>query len=129
MAHFVIKHTTNKFISELRNDCSSGFDNIPVKVIKPVAEDITSPIVNIINSSINKEIFPDNWKVARVCPVPKIVNPINEKDFRPISILPVLSKIYEKVILKQLSNYIERTSIYNSTQSGSGKDTQLPLSY
>ena len=129
MAHFVIKHTTNKFISELRNDCSSGFDNIPVKVIKPVAEDITSPIVNIINSSIDKEIFPDNWKVARVCPVPKIVNPINEKDFRPISILPVLSKIYEKVILKQLSNYIERTSIYNSTQSGSGKDAQLPLSY
>ena len=103
MAQFVIKHTTNKFISELRNDCSSGFDNIPVKVIKPVAEDITSPIVNIINSSIDKEIFPDNWKVARVCPVPKIVNPINEKDFRPISILPVLSKIYEKVILKQLS--------------------------
>ena len=107
-----------KFISELRNDCSSGFDNIPVKFIKPVAEEITSPIVNIINSSVDKEIFPDSWKVARVCPVPKIDNPINKRDFRPISILPVLSKIYEKVILKQLSDYIERTSIYSSTQSG-----------
>ena len=43
-----IKHTTftevNKFISELRNDCSSGYDNIPVKFIKPIAEDITFPI-------------------------------------------------------------------------------------
>ena len=119
---FVIKHTTctevDKLISELRNDCSSGFYNIPVKFIKPVAEEITSPIVNIINSSIDKEIFPDSWKVARVCPVPKIDNPINEKDFRPISILPVLSKIYEKVILKQLSDYIERTSIYSSIKSG-----------
>ena len=60
---FVIKHTTftelNKFISEVRNDCSSGFDNIPVKFIKLVAENITSPIVNIINSSIDKKIFPD----------------------------------------------------------------------
>ena len=52
---FVIKHTTftelNRFISELRNDCSSGFDNIPVKFIKPVAEDITSP-----NSKYNQFI-------------------------------------------------------------------------
>ena len=54
----------------------------------------------------------------RVCPVPKVDNPINEKDFRRISVLPVLSKIHEKVILKQLSGFIERTSIYNSTQSG-----------
>ena len=85
--------------------------------IKPAAENITSPIVNIINSSIDKEIFPDSWKVGRVCPVPKINNPINEKDFQPISTLPVLSKIYKKVILKQLSDYIEWTSIYNSMQS------------
>ena len=82
---FVIKLITftevNKFISELRNDCSSGFDNIPVKFINPVSEEITSPIVNIINSSINKKIFSDSWKVARVCLIPKIDNPINEKDF------------------------------------------------
>ena len=59
----------------------------------------------------------------------KIDNPIKEKDFRPISILPVLSKIYENVILKQLSEYIERTSIYNSTQSGfcKGHSTQTLL--
>ena len=92
----------------------------------PVAEDITSPIVNVINSSIDKEIFPGSWKVVRVCHVPKIDNPINEKDSRPISILPALPKINEKVILKQLSDYIERTSIYNSTQSGfrKGHSTQ-----
>ena len=56
---FFTKYTTFteviKFISELRNDCSSGFDNIPVKFIKPVAEEITSPIVNIsIRQSIRK---------------------------------------------------------------------------
>ena len=67
--------------------------------------------------------------MARVCPVPKTDNPINEKDFQSISILPVLSKIYEKVILKQLFDYIERTSIYNSTHSGfrKGHSTQTVL--
>ena len=91
---FVIQHTTctgvKNIISELKNDCSCGVDNVPVKFLKPVAEEITSPVVHIINSSIDKEIFPDSWKVARVCPVPKIGNLIKEKDFRPISILPVL---------------------------------------
>ena len=129
---FVIKHTTftevSNFISELRNDCSSGYENIPVKFIKPVA-DVTSPIVNIINSSIDKEIFPDSWKVARACPVSKINYPINEKDFSAFPILPALSKIYKKVILKQLSDYIERTLIYNSTQPGfwKGHSTQTIL--
>ena len=91
---FVIQHTTctgvKNIMSELKNDCSRGVDNVPVKFLKPVAEEITSPVVHIINSSIDKEIFPDSWKVARVCPVPKIGNLIKEKDFRPISILPVL---------------------------------------
>ena len=53
-----------------------------------------------------------------MCPVPKIVNPINKKYFRPISILPVLSKVYEKAILYQLNDYIEKLFVYNSTQSG-----------
>ena len=56
---FAIKHIAftelNKLISELRNYCSSGYDNTPVKFIKPVVEDITSPTVNKINSSIDKE--------------------------------------------------------------------------
>ena len=60
-------------ISELRNDCSSGFDNIPGKFIKPFAKEIAAPIVHITNSSTDKNIFPDSWKVARVCPVPKML--------------------------------------------------------
>ena len=65
----------------------------------------------------------------RAFPVPKIDNSINEKDFQLISILQVLSKIHEKVILKKLSDYIERTSIYNSTQSDlrKGHSTQTIL--
>ena len=119
---FTTNYTTcnevQKIILNLRNDCSSDHDNIPVKFLKPVVDQITSPIVHIINTSINREIFPYTWKVARVCPIPKIDNPVTVKDFRPIFILPVLSKVYEKVILSQLLNYIENSAVYNPTQSG-----------
>ena len=79
-------------------------------------DQITSPIVHIINISIDKEIFADSWKVARV--YSKIGNPVTVKDFRPISILPVLSKVIEKVKLSQLLNYIKKSAAYNPTQSG-----------
>ena len=87
---FTNNHTTydevQKIISNLRNDCSSGHDNIPVKFLKHVVDQITSRIVHIINTSIEKELFPDSWNVARVCPIPIIDNPVTVKDFRPISI-------------------------------------------
>ena len=92
---FTINYTTydevQMIILNLRNNCSSGHDNIPVKFLKLVVDQITSPIAHIISTSIDKKIFPDSWKVARVCPIPKIDNPVTVTDFRPISILPVLS--------------------------------------
>ena len=61
---FVKQHTmyteVKNIIPELRNDCSNGFDNILVKFLKPVVEEIASPIVHITNSSIDKEILPDS---------------------------------------------------------------------
>ena len=119
---FRINHTTyeevDKIIKGLKNDCSSGFDNIPIRFIKPISEFIISPIVDLINTSIDHKIFPKQWKTARVCPIPKIDNPTRLKDYRPISILPVMSKIYERVILNQLCDFIEKDHLYNTTQSG-----------
>ena len=64
-----------------------------------------------------------------MCLVPKIINPIKEKDFRSISILHLLSKEYKKVILHQLNDCIEKSTVYNSTQSGfrKGHSTQTLL--
>ncbi|MEM6999126.1 MAG: reverse transcriptase domain-containing protein, partial [Pseudomonadota bacterium] len=119
---FTIKHTNYdevlSILKKLKNDCSSGYDNIPVRYLKPVNEYLASPLVNIINNSIDNHIFPDKWKIARVSPVPKIDQPTKLKDYRPISILPVLSKVYERVILSQLCQFIERNSLYCPNQSG-----------
>ena len=71
---FTINYEAQKIILNLRNDSSSGQFNIPVKFLKPVLEQITSTIVLIINTSIDKEIFPDSWKVVRVCPIARTHN-------------------------------------------------------
>ena len=83
-----------------------------------MVDDIASPIVNIINNCIDKSVFPTAWKIARVCPIPKIDNPIDVTKYRPISVLCILSKVFERIILTQLCNYIEVKASYNLTQSG-----------
>ena len=75
-------------------------------------------MVHIINTSIDQEIFPKQWKISRVCPIPKTDNPTSIKDYRPISVLSVLSKVYERVILNQLCSFIETQNLYNINQSG-----------
>ena len=77
-------------IKTLRNDCSTGYDNIPVSFIKPVAEYLESPLTLIINNFIVTSTFQGTWKIARICPMPKIVNPPQRKDYRPTSILSIL---------------------------------------
>ena len=76
-----------------RNDCSMGCDRIPASFIKPVSEFLASPTTFIINNFIKINQFPDIWKLARISPIPKIQLPGELKDNRPVSILPILSKI------------------------------------
>ena len=65
----------------LKNDCFSGYDHIPVRFIKPVSDHLISPLVHIINNPINKKIFPDSRKIARVGPIPRVDQPTSVKDF------------------------------------------------
>jgi hypothetical protein len=74
----------------IRKDCSSGYDNIPIRLIQPVIEYIVSPLTHIINSCIKNNVFPQTWKIARISPIPKTDNP---SDYRPVAILPILSKV------------------------------------
>ena len=94
-------------IKSLRSDCSTGHDQIPVKFIKLVAEEIASPLTHIINCCIEKEYFPLQWKIARIFPIPKTNYPTTNNDLRGISILLALSKIYEKLVLRQMVQFID----------------------
>ena len=119
---FRLRHATfeevSKSINLLRSDCSTGHDNIPTRYIKPVSDYLVSPLTHIINASIDSSTFPADWKFSRICPVPKVQNPTTLAEYRPISILPVLSKVFERIILEQLTEHIESRAVYLENQSG-----------
>ena len=119
---FMINETTyddvRKAIQSVRADCSTGQDNIPAKYLKLCIDDITSRICHIINASIAKNIFPNQWKISRISPIPKIKSPKEPSDFRPISILPILSKVYERLIMNQMVGFLETEQLLSQNQSG-----------
>ena len=103
----VTYHEVLQVLRALRLDCSTGPDLIPARFIKMAASVIASPLTNIINNSISKSMFPRIWKVGRVSPIPKVDSPTEESHFRPVSVLPVLSNVIEKLVGLQIVDYIE----------------------
>ena len=107
-----------KELRHLRSDCSTGVDQIPVKFVKLVSEQLAGPLTHIINTCITSSTFPRIWKTARLTPINKTDHPQNETDYRPVSILPALSKVFERLVLKQLISYIEELSLLAPSISG-----------
>ena len=97
-------------LTRLPPDTPEAFDIEPVNLIRMVAEDLVPPLANIINLCVSQRHFPTAWKVARICPIPKTSTITSENDLRPISVLPVLSKVFERLIFHQLAHHIDENS-------------------
>ena len=76
-------------------------DEISPTFLKDGAEVLTNPICDIINLSIKLSIFPDKFKIAKLIPLFKKGSNTDPKNYRPISLLPLLSKLIEKAIHTQ----------------------------
>ena len=99
-----------------------------VKVIKEYSNLFSEYITESINKSIDEGFFPDTLKIADITPVYKNKGSKSEKaNYRPISILPVLSKIYERVIHNQVSEYFENILSDNQCAYRKGFSTQPSL--
>ena len=82
---------------------------------------IIHPIIRLaINQSLVNAIFPTNWKIALVTPIYKEKNsdPHEFHNYRPISLLPAMSKILEKVVHEQLYEYMTDNKLFNNSQYG-----------
>lgn len=95
-----------------------GSDCVSRSMIVPIIDIILPLITHILNFSITSNTFPETWKAAHLIPLPKISNPQNFHDYRPISILPFLSKLLERLVHKQLSYFLHRYCLLNPMQSG-----------
>lgn len=95
-------------IKRLKSKRSAGPDGIPQYVVKGCGDVIAYPISIIINKSLKQKTFPEAWKIARVCPVFKNGDNGNIKNYRPVSILSILSKVFEDVLHKKIYHHVEK---------------------
>ena len=79
----------------------------PLRVVKLSGAYIASPIATIINKSFTMAVVPSTWKLSNVIPIEKKKGSVELNNFRPISILPVLSKVLEKSVYFQLLSHLE----------------------
>ena len=107
---FTFKNVTSSEVYKmiLKLDCSKKTSgSISNKILISSANVICPFITNIINSSIVDCVFPDKLKLAEITPVPKVEDSKKVGDSRPISILPAIPKLFEKVLANQLSSYFD----------------------
>ena len=89
----------------------------PSNSLKVVPQSIAGPFTTIINNCIREYYFPKAWKNVRISPIPKVDQPKSEEHFRPISILPTLSKVFEKLVALQMTTFCESGSVLRDTIS------------
>lgn len=110
--------TVYKKLTDLKCNKATGLDNIPARFIKDSANFITPVVTHILNLSIGQAKVPDELKQARVFPLFKKGSRFECNNYRPVSILSSLSKVFEKILFDQIEEYIFKCNILYELQSG-----------
>lgn len=105
-------------VKNLKGSSAYGSDGISLRFIKDSLYMIAFYVTIIINTSIVTNTYPALWKLSHVVPIFKSGDRDEVSNFRPISLLPVLSKILEKIIANQLSRYLEINHLISDSQHG-----------
>ena len=106
-------------LSKLCKSKATGLDNISAKLLSEFPDLIAESLTYIFNQSLLTGIFPDEWKSARVTAL--YTNSAKRNDptnYRPISVIPVVAKIFERVVYDQLYHYLTENCILSRYQSG-----------
>lgn len=110
--------TILKHINKIQPKTSYGYDNISNKLVKLLKYELLTPLTIIINKIMAEKVFPKQWKTAKIKPLHKKGEKDNIENYRPISLLPVLSKVAEKVLAEQITNYFETNQLFPARQYG-----------
>ena len=107
-----------QYLSKITNSHSCGHDNISNSTLKCIAHEICECLTLITNQSITTGIFTENLKIAKVVPIYKKDDQSQIKNYRPISVLPVISKIFENAMHSQLMEYFTSHKLLSNLQYG-----------
>ena len=97
---------------------ATGLDNLPSSLLKDCATSLSKPLSFIINLSITTGKVPNVWKMAKIVPIHKSGATDKPENYRPISVLPILSKILEKAVHCQLMQFLEENHLLSDSQFG-----------
>ena len=101
----------DSIISSLNNTTAFGFDMIDTSIIKLIKPEILPAVTHIINLSIMSSTFPATWKKSKIVPLHKKDDPLDPKNYRPVAIVPILSKVLERAIFNQLIRYLKSNNL------------------
>ena len=120
--NFTFEPTTKQIVLKLLEDINpakaTGIDNLPGRFLKDSATVIAEPITQLCNLSIKLASFLDNCKISKLKLLYKKLSNLEQKYYRPISLLPLVSKIFEKIIHSQTQSYLDENNILYKYQSG-----------
>ena len=112
---FSFRPTTNSIVfthlNRLSKTKSTGLDNISADII-------SGPLCDLFNKCLMSGIFPDDWKCARVIPLFKQGESFDLNNYRPISVISVVAKVFERIVYDQLYNFLSNEGIISKQQSG-----------
>ena len=97
---------------------ASGHDGIDGKFLKMGASAISPSLASLFNTSLQSGVFPDEWKCAKVVPIFKSGSRLDPKNFRPVSLLPIVSKILEHFVFQSLCGYFDKHLLIPDCQFG-----------
>ena len=114
----IAQHNVLKHLKRLNVSKSTGLDHIGPRLLKISAPYISEPLTTLINMSILQASFPNTWKTAKVKPLFKKGDETLVDNYRPISILPTLSKLIEKHVHDAMISHLNNFNLLHNTQSG-----------
>ncbi|CAB3999982.1 RNA-directed DNA polymerase from transposon X-element, partial [Paramuricea clavata] len=119
---FELKSTTSSMVCSLLDKlCKSkatGLDKISAKLLRYCPDLLSESLTVIFNCSINTGIFPDEWKCSKVIPLFKHGERRDLNNYRPISIIPVVAKVFERIIYDQIYAFLTDNNLLCNSQSG-----------
>ena len=107
----ITDNDTQKAIDKLENKSSSGHDGISNKLLKLLKMELSKSLTLIINQMITTGIFPDSFKISKITPLFKKGDVSLLSNYRPISLLPTISKIFERILYNQLYKYFNSNKL------------------
>ena len=107
-----------KKLSQLDERKATGSDRVSAKLLRMVAPAKSNSLTSILNACLTQSCFPSEWKKANVTPVPETGDMNEMNNYHPISVIPMLAKVFECIVRDQLFEYVEKNKILNKEQAG-----------